>query len=344
MKSPRYSRRNFLRQSAVLGLGVCAFGMAPLAAQAARLGREGHAVSQTRIMLGTLVHITAIHPSRDLAEEAVGRAYEEMQRLSAMFNRHEAGTAISVLNDQGHLRGAPGELVMVMDRSLRLNSLSDGAFDVTVAPLVDLFRAKASKSGPLSLTDQEIASAMDLVGSRHVHVSGDSIRFGRQGMRSSLDGIAKGYIVDRASSVLSAHGIQNHLVNAGGDIRALGANDKGRPWRIAIEDPAKKGQYPEIIHLSDGALATSGGYEIFFDRERVYHHIVSPVSGRSPNSTLSVTVKAGSVLEADALSTAAFVMSTQQGIAFIDSLPGRECLVIASDRSIYRSRRWGNMV
>ena len=79
------TRRDFLRQSALVGLGLCATGIAPLAAQAARFGRDGHAISSTRAMLGTLVHITAVHPSKDLAQEAVGRAYEEMQRLTAVY-------------------------------------------------------------------------------------------------------------------------------------------------------------------------------------------------------------------------------------------------------------------
>jgi FAD:protein FMN transferase len=334
------TRRSFLRQSAMLGLGFCAFGMAPLTAQAARLGGDGHALSTTRVMLGTIVHITAVHNSKGLAEEAVGRAYEEIQRLATIFDRHNPNTAISVFNDVGRLGAAPEELVQVMDRALRLNSLSDGAFDVTVAPVVDLFKAKSSKGSPLEFTDDEFALALDLVDSRSITISGKTIRFERKGMVSSLDGIAKGYIVDRASAVLSNHGIQNHLINAGGDIRTRGHNSKGKPWSIAVEDPARQGNYPTVVRMRDGALATSGGYEIYFDREKLYHHIVSPRTGLSPHTAISVTVKADTVLEADALSTAVYVMQPQQGVTFVNELPGRECFVIGNNGANYRSRRW----
>jgi len=338
------SRREFLRRSALLGAGLCATSLAPLAAQAARLGSHGHAVSATRVMCGTLVHITAVHPSRDLAEEAVGRAYEEMQRLAAIFDRHKTGTAVSVLNDQGRLQGAPAELAAVMDRALRFHALSEGAFDATVAPVVDLFKSKARHGQPLEFTQDELDAALQLVGAQYVSIAGSDIRFARSGMQASLDGIAKGHIVDQASAVLKAHGVHNHLVNAGGDIRTSGANAKGKPWTIAVEDPAKKADYPDVIRMKNGAVATSGGYEIYFDNEKLFHHIVSPASGLSPQTAVSVTVQADSVLEADALSTAVFVMPPKQGLAFINSLPGRECLVIDPAGAQYASRNWGKAV
>lgn len=334
------TRRDFLRQSACLGLGLCVTGLAPLAAQAARLGHDGLAVSQTRLMLGTVVHITAVHPSRDLAEDAVGRAFEEMQRLSAIFDRHQGSTAMGVLNDQGRISGAPTELLSVLDRAQRIHGLSEGAFDPTVAPVVDLFKAKARSGQPLDLSEAELAQALELVGADRVQVSGSSVRFERPGMSLSLDGIAKGYIVDRAASVMAEQGIENLLINAGGDIRTKGANAKGQPWRIAIEDPELQGRYPAVLAMRDGAVATSGSYEIFFDNAKLYHHIVTPLTGHSPHSLVSVSVRASSVLEADALSTAVFVMPPTQGLAFVNALPGRECLAIGPDGTRYASRGW----
>lgn len=334
------NRRDFLRQSALLGLGLCATGVAPLAAQAAKLGRDGHAVSSTRAMIGTLVHITAVHPSKDLAQEAVGRAYEEIERLSAIFDRYKSATAISELNSHGRIAGAPDELLMVLDRAQRYTSLSDGAFDVTVAPVVDLFKAKADAGERLDFDQRELSQVMELVGARHLSISGRDARFDRNGMAASLDGIAKGYIVDRASEVLSSHGIENHLVNAGGDIRTSGANAKGKPWTIAVEDPAKQGHYPSVVTMRNGAIATSGNYEVYFDHEKLFHHIISPVTGLSPHQVKSVSVQASSVLEADALSTTVFVMGPQQGIAFVNSLPHRECLVIGIDDAKYKSMNW----
>lgn len=334
------SRRDFLRQSALLGLGLCATGFAPLAAQAAKINNAGHVVSATRVMCGTLVHITAVHPSKDLAEEAVGRAYDEMVRLSAVFDRHKSDTAISALNQHGRLTGAPGELLRVTERSLRFHALSEGHFDATVAPVVDLFKSKARNGQALELSQSELQAALDIVGSRHVSIGGDAIRFERPGMVLSLDGIAKGHIVDAASATLTQHGVNNHLINAGGDIRTSGCNASGKAWTVAVEDPAKHGKYPAVVKMTNGAIATSGSYEIFFDKERIFHHLVSPATGLSPHGVVSVSVRADTVLEADALSTAVFVMGPKQGMAFIDSLPGRECLIIDPNGGRYLSRHW----
>ena len=202
----------------MLGLGLCSVGIAPLAAQAAKFSGHGHVVSTTRVKCGTLIHITAVHPSRDLGEEAVGKAFEEIDRLSAIFDRHKGDTAIRSLNDHGGIDFAPRELTEVMDRALRFNSLSQGSFDSTVAPVVDLFKSKAHGGAPLELSEAEIQHALETVGSQYVQASDKSIHLLRPGMAISLDGIAKGRIVDAASKILSDNGVHNHLINAGGDI------------------------------------------------------------------------------------------------------------------------------
>jgi thiamine biosynthesis lipoprotein len=331
------TRREFLRSCGVLGLGLVAVGSVPAAARAAvRLGSGDHVVTRTLPLMGTLVGITAVHGSPALAEEAVGRAFEEMQRLCAVFDRHRGDTALSVLNRDGRLSGAPAELRAVLERSLSLHSLSEGAFDPSVAPLVDAQRAQGS-----ALSRQELTELMPLVDARRIVVGSDHVALGKSGMSLTLDGIAKGFIADQASAVLTACGVVNHLVNAGGDIRAAGTKAPGQPWTVAVEDPAKAGHYPAVLHLSGGAVATSGNYENYYDRRREAHHVVTPGSGMSPHEIVSCTVKAPTVMEADALATAVMAMGARRGLAFVDSLPERECLLVTASGAQLPSRRWG---
>ena len=156
----------------------------------------------------------------------------------------------------------------------------------------------------------------------------------------TLDGIAKGYIVDRASEIISGYDIGNHLINAGGDIRTLGARADKRPWAVAIQDPLKRKDYPDIIHMNNGAIATSGNYEVYYDNEKMFHHIVDPRTGLSPQLSTSVSVTASSTMEADALSTSIFVMNPVNGTRLINSLPHSECLVIEKDGTQLKSRGW----
>lgn len=333
------NRRQFLTACGLLGLGAAVNGALPMVCEAARVGKE-HSVHQTRLMMGTIVTITALHESKQLGEEAVGRAFEEIARLEGIFSRYDAATPVSVLNDQGKVSGIPAELAEVMDRALRFGSLSDHAFDITVKPVVDLYRAKKNLNGALTLSKDEFEHALSLVGHDGVRVSGSNVRLARQGMGITLDGIAKGYIVDKASAVLAAHGASNHMINAGGDIRTMGENAKGTPWTIAIQDPDKQGAHPAVITMNTGAIATSGGYEVFYDKQHLYSHLVSPVSGKSPNNMASVSVTAPSVMEADALATAVSIMQTRTGLQFMNSLPGREALIITKSGEKYPTHRW----
>lgn len=335
------TRRQFLRACGFMGLGLAACSAVPSLAQAAvRLGRAGITVAHTLPLMGTFVAITAVHEARDLSEEAVGRAFEEMERLIRIFDRHRGDTAVTVLNRDGRLASAPPELNTVVERSLSFHSLSEGAFDPTVAPIVDVLRSRAADGRSLSLTPAELAELLALVDAREIQCQDGRITLGRQGMAVTLDGIAKGYIADRASEVLSACGVQNHLVNAGGDIRAQGSKGPGQPWMVAIKDPTRGGGYPAALSLRNGAVATSGSYEAFFDRNRVHHHIVTPGTVSSPQTAVSVSVLAPTAMEADALATAVMVMGPKSGLAFIDTLPGRECLIITATGAQLPSRGW----
>ncbi|WP_034606211.1 FAD:protein FMN transferase [Halodesulfovibrio aestuarii] len=323
------SRRQFLQACGVLGLGAAVTGV-PAVASAARVGDE-YKVQETRFMMGTVVTITALHPSRQLGEEAIGRSFEEITRLEALLSRYQSASPVSVLNRDGRLSGIPQELAEVVRSARLISKLSDKAFDVTIKPVIDLYGEKANLNGEMVLSKAEFEEALSLVDADSLIQKRDSIRLNREGMGITLDGIAKGYIVDKASAVLAAYGAKNHMINAGGDIRTMGEKAGRKPWVVAVQDPEKKGNYPAVIQMTTGAIATSGGYEVFYDKNHMYNHLVNPQSGMSPNNVASVSVMAPSVMEADALATATFIMQSRRGLQFIESLNGCEALIVTKD-------------
>jgi thiamine biosynthesis lipoprotein len=194
--------------------------------------------------MGTFVTMTAVDDSQDRAEEAIGLAFEEIDRLVRIFSRHDAATPLSVLNEEGTLPDAPPELIDLVRQSVDFCGLSYGAFDVTVKPLVDLFKQSGDGERAVVATRKEIETALNRVGSDKIEITASGLRFKRDGMGVTLDGIAKGHIVDRASRVLSDNGVRDHLINAGGDIRAAGQPSDRSEWRIAVQDPEKRRNYP----------------------------------------------------------------------------------------------------
>jgi thiamine biosynthesis lipoprotein len=104
---------------------------------------------------------------------------------------------------------------------------------------------------------------------------------------------------------------------------------------VAVQDPWKRKAYPDVVHMGDGAISTSGNYEIYYDQEKMFHHIVNPKTGLSPDGVTSGTIRANTTTEADALATALCVMSSSQGTEFVNSIPACESLVIGKDRTLW---------
>jgi thiamine biosynthesis lipoprotein len=329
-------RRRFLKW-----LGVCSLGLSPLAfarpIQNRIFARGLASAAVTRPLMGTLVTVTVLHPSQECAYEAMEAAFSEMERLIAILSRHADDTPVAYLNRTGRLSEVPPVLHAVMNRAESFDRLTHGRFDISVKPILDLLEPKGQKPLP---SYEEIRSALKRVGARYVLHTEREIRFLKEGMGITLDAVAKGYIVDRAIAELERRGIRHALINAGGDIRALGDKGEGRPWRIAIQDPWDQNRILQIIPLRDWAVATSGDYENFFDPARKYHHIIDPETGFSPTRLTSVSVTAPTLADADALATAAFIPSSASAHEFIHIVPGAEALWIDREKAMEKTSGW----
>jgi thiamine biosynthesis lipoprotein len=331
-------RRRFLRLSGILGVGFATAGLLPISESVA-FNRKLYKVTETRLGMGTFESITLMHPSKTEAEEVIGRAFEEMDRVTSLMDRYRPDSPIGVLNKEGGLAELPADVARVLERSLYFYRQSNGAFDMTVQPLVDLYKRHFETKG-LPPSETDLDKVLALVDARAVEFDGKSVRFKKEGMGITLDGIAKGYIIDCAAELIKSYGIKHALINAGGDIRVAGGKENGTPWKVGVQNPEKEGPYLDIVRMNDGAMATSGNYEIYFDEEKLYHHIVNPKTGLSPRQSASVTVIASNVMDADALSTAVFVLEPDAGRRFIEGIPATECLVLGRDKERIASNGW----
>ncbi len=332
-------RREALRITAAAGIGAAlGYGILDLV----RTGRL-HRVDRTRVRMGSPVTLTAVHPDPQGAREWVEAAFAEMERLEGILSRYRPESALSRLNSAGRLEGVPTELRDVVLGALEVAESSGGAFDPTVAPLLALHQASFARGGSSGEggppSPSEVAATLERVGYRHLRVEGDGISFARPGMTLTLDGIAKGHIVDRSVRLLAELGAERVLVNAGGDLGAAGSPAPGDPWRVGIQDPDGHPGGRGVLGLGPrGGAATSGDYIHAFTPDRTHHHILDPRTGWSPAHTRSVTVLAPSCLEADALATAALVLGPGEGTAFLDARPGVEGLLLARDGTEHATR------
>lgn len=312
----------------------------PGGSRVVRTGRRRYRADAVRAAMGTRVAITALGSSAARLEEAIGRAFHEMDVLIPVFSRHSSDSAVTQLNDAGRISLPPPELARVLADAARFHALTSGAFDVSVAPLVDLFRERLTGPASVPPTAAEIEETRASVGARHIEASRRIVRFRRPGMRLTLDGIAKGHIVDRMASALESRGARHYLIDAGGDIRTRGRTTGRRPWTVAVRDPRDPSVFLDVVRPGNRAVATSGSYEHFYDADRRFHHLVDADTGLSPGHIASVSVLAPTAMTADALATAAFVMSPSAALDLMDSLAGCACLILDRHGRRLSSRGW----
>jgi thiamine biosynthesis lipoprotein len=181
------NRRSFLRLSGLLGLGVASAGIVPVTAEAVKFNKKMVKVSENRLAMSTFVSMTLIHSSRDEAEEAMGRAFDEMDRLTGLMSRFDKTAAVALLNREGYLNDIPPEIVHVVGRALYYHKLSQGTFDITVMPVVDLFKKRLGGKNKIKPTEKELKRALKLVGSNKIELGERSIRLKKPGMGITLE-------------------------------------------------------------------------------------------------------------------------------------------------------------
>jgi thiamine biosynthesis lipoprotein len=300
-RRPDIRRRRFL---AVLGGSalVAGCGRAPVDASPGTLEIRG-------LAMGSLYSVrlagARFSPVADAAaRDAVAAA---MTGVDAAMSTFRPASELSRLN--AHASGRPlalsAPLFDVLDLAARTSEATHGAFDVTVAPAVDAW-GFGPQRGRRVVDDATLAGLVPRVGYRQLVLDprDRSVRKARPDVAADLSGIAKGHAVDRAAAALDALGFGDYVIEAGGEVRARGLNGSGAPWRIGIEQPdASPRRLRYVLPLADAAIATSGDYRVYFERDgRRYCHEIDPATGRPIDSRLaSVSVVAPQCAAADAL-------------------------------------------
>jgi thiamine biosynthesis lipoprotein len=295
-------------------------------------------IERTEQMMGTYATITIIDGDTTRANLAMDAAFDEIKRVEELMSRYNESSEVAFLNRAGtNWTALSHDTIYMLKKAEYYSEISNGSFDITCNPLLDLWMVKVKEEGRMP-TPEEIEEARELVGYEHlvIDVEGNSARFDKEGMSITLGGIAKGYAIDCACEKLIEAEIKDALVNIGGDMRAVG-DKNGVPWEVALQNPRDKSEYITLIKLDNESVTTSGDYERYFfeDGKRV-HHIINPKTGYSADECISVTVITKNCTDADALSTTVFVMGPERGKALLDEL-GVEGLIISSDKRVIKS-------
>ncbi|SIN79666.1 FAD:protein FMN transferase [Halodesulfovibrio marinisediminis] len=331
------SRRRFLYALGAMGaLGP----MAPLSrVMAADDLSQLHKRAETQFRMGTFLSITAYHESKTVLDEAIGAAFNTAAKAEGLFTRYETQSPLGVLNSQGVLKDTPSNVTNLLKRSLVLTQKTNRGFNPAVAPVLHIL-AKNNVGSLTELPRSLQADLKRLSNPEHVVMKGRTVRLASTEASISLDGIAKGHVVDIVAEELEQQGVHNFLVNAGGDIRIGSSVTVNQEWNIGIQNASSPAENLYTIPLRHRAMATSGNYESLASKG--YNHIVPMTSQKLSSNTpecTAVSVMAPTCTEADSLATALFAMGVERGTRFINRHPAYACLWQTSNGSI-TSTNW----
>lgn len=293
------------------------------------------AFRQTRVCLYTIVTITVYSDSEQKAKAAVDATYSELDRLGGIFNFYSEGSEVSAVNRSSGISPVKvsKDTVDVIERALYVSRCTEGAFDITVGPIVKMWDFEKK-----ILPDRKIVNdSLDLVNYRNVVVdkAHSTVFLKKKGMQIDLGGIEKGYAADRAVEILKKNGISAGIVAVGGEVKPFGSKPGGGAWIVGIKNPDQKSKDDElaaIVKLNGRAISTSGGYEKFFVKDgQQYHHILDPATGFPAYKCKSVSVIGDNA--PDGFPTGIFVLGPEKGMEVLKKY-GLDGIIVENDGEI----------
>ena len=292
--------------------------------------------------MGNQFEFCVVAQDENWGHARIEEAIIEIQRIEKLLTTFNNASQTNQINEMAGI--APimvdKEIFDLIDRSLRISTLTQGAFDITYGSIdKKLWNFDQNMT---SLPDEQTAKEMvRLINFRNVILNkqDQTVFLKEKGMRIGFGGIGKGYAADCAKAVMKSAGVKSGIVNAAGDLTVWGKQPNGEAWTIGIADPHKKYLSFASLQLTDTSVATSGNYEKYAVINGVkYSHTIDPKTGYPVRGIKSVTIICSSAEISDAMATPVMVMGIKAGIHLIDQIKGIACIVIDENDKIYTSK------
>lgn len=295
-------------------------------------------VSKSDFYLDTIVDIR-IYDSIDNVDEVFEQAFNRIGELENILSVHIEGSDLYKIKESAGINPVEvsDETLYVIEKSIYYSQISNGYFDITAGPLIDLWRIDPP-TGYVP-TQKELDIALNKINYKDIIIdkNNSTVMLKEKGMIANLGAIAKGYIADEVKKVLIDNGVEHAIINLGGNVMLLGDKPDGSDYSIGIQDPSSdRNSYLGLIKISDYSLVSSGDYERYFIQDgKKYHHILNPFTGYpADNEIRQVTIISSTSLACDSLSTTTFLLGLEEGLKLLENLEGVEGVFITSDNQV----------
>ncbi|MFZ7121301.1 MAG: FAD:protein FMN transferase [Eubacteriaceae bacterium] len=296
-------------------------------------------VTKSDFYLDTIVNIKIYDPNKN-SELIIDKAFERIQQLEKMLSVHIEGSDLYKIQENAGFKSSvvSDETYYVIGKSCYYSSISQGHFDITAGPLIDLWRIDPPEGYVPS--EDELEEVLSKIDYKKIIMDEEkkSIKLLEKGMIANLGAIAKGYIADEVKKVLEENGVEHGIINLGGNVLLVGDKKENTDFKIGVQDPSSnRGEYLGLIHGDDVSIVSSGDYERYFtvDGKR-YHHILDPFTGfPADNEIKQVTIISEFSIDGDALSTTTFLLGLEKGLDLINSIKGADAIFITKNNEIH---------
>jgi len=329
----------------IFAMGMCMF----LILSMIGCSKKDLKVDRAATKMDTIMHLIAYGSNADKAIDAAYTRVDEIEQMASPSISTSDVNKINAAAGKSYVKVHP-EIIKIIKTSIKYSKISNGAFDITVSPLIKLWGIGTDKER--IPTASEIKEKLALVNYKDISINetDNSVKLLKSGMAIDLGGAAKGFTADEVVKVFRRYGIKSAIINLGGSsIYTMGEKPDNTLWSIGIQHPRKErdGGFIGILKMPENALSTSGDYERFFIKDgKRYHHILSPFTGSPAYAgVMSDTIIIDSTMPdcnllADILTKVTFVSGVDKGFKIINSLPGVSCLAVTTDYKIYKSTNW----
>ena len=296
---------------------------------------------RTLKLMGSRFDITVVAQDSIVANGYIDLAVNEISRIERLISSWDADSQTSEINRNAGVKPVKvaAELFNLIERSIGISKLTDGAFDISYASMDKIWKFDGSMT--VMPSETAIQASVAKVGFHNIIMNKEqsSVFLKLEGMKIGFGAIGKGYAADRAKEVLMKKGVVSGIINASGDMNTWGKQPDGKEWKVAITNPMDKNKVFALLPITNGAVVTSGNYEKYVNFNGLrYTHIIDPRTGYPATGIISVTIFASKAELADALATSVFVMGKEVGLNRMEQLPKVECIIIDDQGRITKSK------
>ncbi|WP_369806628.1 FAD:protein FMN transferase [Lacinutrix sp. Bg11-31] len=296
--------------------------------------------NKTLILMGSRFDITVVTNSQKQGDLYIDSAISEISRIEKLISSWDKNSQTSLINKNAGIKPVKvnTELFNLIERSLKISKLTEGAFDISYASMDKVWKFDGTMTEMPS--EEIIKKSVQKVGYQNIILDkkNQTVFLKLKEMKIGFGAIGKGYAADKAKVLLIEKGVKSGIINASGDLNTWGKQPSGKDWMVAIVNPLNKEKVFSWLPVNNSAVVTSGNYEKYVKFNNVlYSHIIDPRTGYPATGILSVTIFTKTAELADALATSIFVMGKDTGLNFINQLKGVECIIIDENNSIITS-------